>query len=819
VTLTDEAVSPAREWRLGGLTVEGAGLSTASGDPPGTLKVRAQILAGPRSSKPATLAVDADSVRLTPAAASARLSLDGFDLADLGAYWPETLPAIPRGGSVGVAVDVAVEAGDAGLTRATAFGSVKLTNAAIVRRGAPTPFFVLPKLMVNIKQADVLARTVALARVELEGMSVRAVREVGGNIDLLGLMAAAPVPASPASGPGTRPPAAPSVPPALTTRAAPPWKISLDRFALTKATATFEDRAISPTTTLSLTDLAVTAERLTWPATSRATFSASVSMPGGGRTEVKGTAKLEPLDVQLTMSTRDATIDPYRAYFPFAAHLTGLFSGDSRSEIQRGPGGELILASRGTAWATDLEVRAPDVADPVVRIDAFEIRGIDFSWPNYALVDRVTLTHPQIRLERDAQGQINLRTLFVVQKDAAAGDGAKAPASTEGAADKPGPPTTGGGGEAASSAEGGGLLQTMVLDFTEIEIADGFVRFIDHTTTPVFSQDMSRLALKIRDLSNVLGRPKRTTLTVQALVGTDGALDMRGDLSGIGETLRADLVAELRDFSLPSANPYADSLTSWIIQQGKLQAKIHYRVEGDRITAEHDLGLKKLRVEKSRESDEAKRRIGIPLGLAVALLKDSDGDIDFTFPLTGTLSDRSFDWGEAIWAGVKQVIVKVLLSPFNALGRLLKGGDDTGDKLEVDPVTFAPGSAVIAPSLEAQLTRVADFLRRSPYIKLALAPVVIALDVESLKEREVRARLEAFRREERLPDLAAALRAYYQLRLPDPMLPKTAEEQFAFLWRSGSPSRRACWPSSRSAAWRRCGTTSSRSEGFPPHAW
>ena len=65
----------------------------------------------------------------------------------------------------------------------------------------------------------------------------------------------------------------------------------------------------------------------------------------------------------------------------------------------------------------------------------------------------------------------------------------------------------------------------------------------------------------------------------------------------------------------------------------------------------------------------------------------------------------------------------MLLSPFSAVGRLFKGSDDSVEQLEVDPVTFAPGSAVIAPSTEAQLIKLAEFLRRSPNIKLSLAPV------------------------------------------------------------------------------------------------
>src|SRR5262249_15466438 len=159
-----------------------------------------------------------------------------------------------------------------------------------------------------------------------------------------------------------------------------------------------------------------------------------------------------------------------------------------------------------------------------------------------------------------------------------------------------------------------------------------------------------------------------TTMSLQALVGGDAALDLRGEMSGLGEAFHADLVGELRDFTLSAANPYADNLTSWVVQRGKLTAKVHYRIDGDRLSAEHGVKFAGLNVQKARESDEAKQKLGVPLGLAVALLKDSRGDIDFEVPLHGTLGDKKFDWGEAMWAGIKQVLVKVLAAPFNAIG-------------------------------------------------------------------------------------------------------------------------------------------------------
>jgi outer membrane protein OmpA-like peptidoglycan-associated protein len=766
------------------------------------------VTAQPGSSAPTTIALDADSLTLAPGKASAQLTVQGFPLAAVQPYVPPDLPMTAPTGSIGAIVTVGVEQGDAGLKRLVAAGQVQAEDVSVVPRGRSEPFIKVPQLAIRLTQVDALARTVALDAIEIEGLDAHAQRDANGNIDVLGFFSsAAPAVEIVKSRTGLSaepPPAAMPAAPSQATPAPPSqtgseWRVTLERFKLSKGTVAFEDQQVSPATRFALEGVEVTADHVAWPLTKPATFTFLALMPGGGWSYAKGTAALAPLNVQVAISTRETPIMPYQPYFPFPARFEGLFNGDSLSEIQRGPQGELILASRGTAWSNEPKVLAPGATDPVASAEAVVISDIDFSWPNYALVQRVTFVKPRALIEREADGTINLRTLFTpAKKDKGNSDTDPSTASKE---PKASTPSSGASGPAAPAAQPeaapaqaathggdggvdeGGLMQNMVLDFTDIAIENGQATFVDRTTTPAFSEQVSRLALTIHDLSNVLGRPNRTTLTAQALIGVDGALDMRGDLSGLGETLRADLVAELRDFSLPGTSPYTENLMSWNVRSGTLRAKIHYQVQGDRITAQHELEFKKLKVEKARESDDAKRRIGVPLGLAVALLKDSDGNIDLSFPLNGSLSDRQFDWGEAMWAAVKQVITKVVLAPFHAIGRLFKGSDDSVDALEIEPVTFAPGSAVIAPSLEAQLTRLAEFLRRSPSIKVALAPIVTAADVEKLNEQVVTSRLEAYRREHSLPDLAGALAAYYKQRAPDAVRPNTVDEQIALLAR------------------------------------
>jgi hypothetical protein len=256
---------------------------------------------------------------------------------------------------------------------------------------------------------------------------------------------------------------------------------------------------------------------------------------------------------------------------------------------------------------------------------------------------------------------------------------------------------------------------------------------------------------------------------------------MQAQVSGTRDMARADLAGTVQNFPLPIANPYVEKLTSWIISGGKFSARTHYQLEGDRLNAEHEMKFAGLRVERSRATDEGQQRLGVPLGLAVALLKDRHGDIDFTIPLHGTLSDRNFDWADAMWAGARQVIVKLIVSPFNAIGRAFTGTGDKIEKLEVDPVTFAAASSVIAPPMEAHLTRVADFLRRAPSLTLTLRPAVSASDVDALKEQEINARVEQLQRGRGLRDLSEAMKVYAREQLSGATLPERVEDQFALL--------------------------------------
>jgi uncharacterized protein involved in outer membrane biogenesis len=780
ITATDRAVSPTSEWRVRDLSIEAGNLTTRPSGPVGNLAVRAALNDSP-------VEFSAHDIDFTPTSFAGKFSIQNFSLLQVRPYLPP-LPATLDSGIAGVNMEVKLElgSGPGGLAVGVVTGDVGVASLALSQPGKATPFLTVPRIAIGLKEVNLVSHVVTLSSVDVEGLDLKAVRDKQERIDLLELAqkpGGAPAPAGEggkveggkkvgAAGKGDATGASPSNAPG-SPAAAPEqgaYKIAVEKVTL-KGSATFTDESVSsPATVLKIAGLTLQVDDVTWPATRPMQLDLAMVLPGGGKFGAKGPVGIDPVDVSLALTTRDAPIEPYRAYFPFPASFAGRFSAETQNRV-RIVKGNLTALSRGNAWATDLAVKEPDGKDAPLRLQRLEINGIDFAWPTHARVARIRLKQPVGEVDRAADGTINVQKLFTpAPKPGAAASGTPPPAK---APEKP--------ASAGAPAKSTGPLETMQLYFKEIVIEDGYTRFLDHTTQPAFSEDISKISLVVKDLSNKASQ--RASLAMQAVVGGDSALDIRGEMSAIGAPTYVDMVGELQKFTLPAANPYVDSLLAWVIRRGDLTAKLEYKIEQDKLDAKNDILVGNLKVAPSRASDEVKKRIGLPLGLIVALIKDGDGNIHVNVPITGTLSDRAFDFSDAIWTAVRNVIVNILKAPFRAIGGLFTGGDNKIDELKVDPVTFAAGSTVLSPEMERQTVRVGDFLRRAPYVGLTLTSVTSPEDEEALKERAVAARLEKFQKDQGLADQATALRRYYQVTIKDVLLPKTVEEQLLLLRR------------------------------------
>jgi len=764
VALRDDAVSPPAKWRIQGLTIEAGDLTTRAGQPAGRLAIQSKVGDSP-------FELSSNEIRLAPGAVSLGLSIKDFDLTQILPYVPPTAPAGPYAGRLGFNLRISFERGNEGVTRAVVTGEAGLDALQLIRRDGPAPFMTVPRLRVKIKEADLLSRLIVISAVEIEGLQAQALRDKNGVIDLVRAFTGQPAqPVKPAARPPATPPPAPATPaatsPVVEAQPGPAFKVLLERLALTNGTASFVDESVSPRTTLTLADLSLTLESLSWPAVGPARVTAGTKLPGGGRLEItNGSLIPQPLDFTWTMKMRDAPIEPYQAYIPVPGRFSGRYNGDSKNRVAF-KDGKAILTSTGTSWAEKFEARLPDAQRPSLSIERMELVGIDLDWPKRAAVAKVGFKKLAAEIERGTDGSLDIAKVF----------GGPARPTGEPAATPPPPAST---PAPAPAPKPKGLLETMSVQFGEVRLEEGSIRFLDRTTEPTFSEDLSKMDLLVTGLGN---KPdQRAKLVFASLIGGEGGLEIRGDIGAVGAPLYLDLVGEIRDLKLPVVNPYSDQMTAWLIQRGNLKYKFNLKVENDQVVAMNEVLVEKLRVAKSsRPDDEAKKRLGLPLGLIVALIKDGNGNIVVNVPVAGSLKDPRFDWSETIWSAVRNVLKNVLASPFRLIGSLFSS-EEKMEEPKVNPVTFAAGSAVLAPAAGQQLLRVADFMRQTPYVSLTLNPVVAPADLDTLKAAAVAAKVQQFAKERGISEQVMAIRGYFAVRLPSEKLPPTPDDQLKLL--------------------------------------
>src|SRR5215470_19549378 len=599
----DQTTSPESVWRIDDLNLAANGLMFGPGAKPGRLQLSFRLNDAP-------ITVTSDSLVLVPLTAKVRATVEGFDVAPVQVYLPPSVPAAPRAGRVSLALAAAVELGEGALKSGTVQGKVTTTGVEVFQTGRTEAFLKVGRLDVDIKQADLAARSLTIGSLAIDGLAGRAVRDAQERIDLVAL-AGPPKDKSAAAAP-LQPAEAESPKPAGGDSPKPDFKVKVEQITLRKGELAFRDDAVKPLTTLTVSDLSADVKDITWPVEGPATFAVSMKMPKSGTVDLKGSVTAVPFDIDFESTLRNGTVEPFQPYLPVMARFVGSFNADGRNHVTIDKG-QLTATSRGRNWIEKFALYAPGETTPTARFDRFALDGIDFSWPKYAKVSKISLIKPDVRVERDKDGVISLRKLFTpdpARGQAPQADEAKADASKADAG-KPEP--------AKKDSSAGGL--PIPVEIGMIIIQDGRTQFIDRTTSPPFAETISRFGLTIEGLSSTPGR--RARIATQAVIGGSSAFDLRGEIAPFGEVY-ADLAGELRDFKLTSVNPYSDPLIAWAMKTGQLGVKVHYRIEKNQLTADNEVIVRNLTVAPTRQNDEVKKKIGLPLGMIVALITDKD---------------------------------------------------------------------------------------------------------------------------------------------------------------------------------------------------
>jgi hypothetical protein len=262
-----------------------------------------------------------------------------------------------------------------------------------------------------------------------------------------------------------------------------------------------------------------------------------------------------------------------------------------------------------------------------------------------------------------------------------------------------------------------------------LRIEEGTLEFADRSLENDFAVTIRELAGTVTGFSTAPADPARVQLSGR--VGQYGAARIRGTIDLQQPKSSTSIRANFRNVDLAALTPYVVKFAGYRVDSGRVSAELRYRVREGRLVGKNQLTFEELRL------GEKVQRSGVrdlPLGLAVALLADTEGRIRLDVPVSGNLNDPKFDFGGLVARALGNVIGKIVSAPFRVLAAAF--GRKTG---ELDTVRFEPGTASLTPPAEENVVQVAKALAERPQLGVSVqGGYDPQADVEALRRGTVR---------------------------------------------------------------------------------
>ncbi len=392
---------------------------------------------------------------------------------------------------------------------------------------------------------------------------------------------------------------------------------------------------------------------------------------------------LKKSDLDGSVTFKDLPLAPFVALLPANEKLT----------TQKGSvSAELKLKTNQRGWAilgdldfAELAIYEPKEKDPLLSwkkayFSKFELDFLEKQQQRFSIQELV-LTQPLARFSIGEDKFSNFRRLFMKNQ-------VVAPGATTPSAPRTAP---------VSKVAGKPAFE---VDIKAIKVNQGRMYFSDASMRPGFKTNINQLNGSLLGVSNVPGQ--------YATIALDGAVDKSGSLRARGQAAfedprrNSDVSLSFKNLPLNSINPYAMTFAGYQIDDGRIDVDLRYTAKEGQLIGKNRFVIRKI---KLGEEVPDFKGVKLPIGLAIAVLEDSDGMIDVNIPIKGNVDSPEFSMGHLFWQALRNVLSSIVTAPFRALASLF--GEEG-----LDGIYTSAGESVITPPEQEKLEKVAKLLEK-----------------------------------------------------------------------------------------------------------
>ena len=435
--------------------------------------------------------------------ADAHIRWDDLDLAPYLGYLPASLPIQLKAATLDVDVKLAFEQTPRLAVKLS--GQVQTRDVKMTDREGQD-LLAFDRLTVDMADVRPLEQVVDLAQVELLKPVLHAQRDAAGRLNLAQL-AGGPAPASP-------PKEAASQPAKPSTKAAPPWAVSVARASVRDGTVHWADQTTQPAAALQARGLGLELTNLALPLQKPVAFKGDFVLPAvaaqgvpEGKLAFEGEATTQNARVQITTEALALQLAaPYVAQY-LEPTVAGQLTGTLGVQWQAPPADKNATGLTVTAGPLALEQLAlRQNGKSLVSLGKLEVKGLQVPVDKRTVsLESLALNTPTLAVERGSDGRWMFERWAKVQAQT------PTPASETTAA------------KAATDAP-------WVVRVGELALQGGAVAFADNAQPRPVALEVSALDVSAKNLATDSGKPGAFTLSARAAAGKGNAKSVAGKI-------------------------------------------------------------------------------------------------------------------------------------------------------------------------------------------------------------------------------------------------------------------------------------------------
>jgi uncharacterized protein involved in outer membrane biogenesis len=563
--------------------------------------------------------------------------------------------------------------------------SVKIAPFAI-KAPDDRPLVRLASLEVSETSIDLAKQLVTVGKVRSEKLETWAALEKDGQLDWQKLFASQPAKATPKE--KAEPAAAEPTPQEKAAKApSKPWQVLLKDVQLRNYQVHLADRSQKEPVALDVGPLNLDMQGFDSLNQSPFTLKLDTGVGKQGKLQAAGEVNLAPVTAKLDVSTRDIDLRIAQAYISPFIRLelrSGMLASDLKVDLKRTE--PLAFTVAGKAQVNQLHTLDTIKGRDFVKWQQVNVDGLSYVHGDALSIDKVTLLQPYARFIINEDRTTSVDDLLIPQPAGAAASSPAKPASA--AASKP-----------------------LGIHIGQIDINDGSANFADLTLTPNFATAIQQLNGQIGTIDN--RKPAPAKVDVKGKVDRYAPVTIKGALNPFNPLASLDIATSFKRVELTTLTPYSGKFAGFRIRKGRLNLDLHYLITNGQLKAENKVVVEQLQLGEKVDSPDA---VDLPIRLAIALLKDTEGRISIELPVSGDLNNPQFSVMPIVWQTLRNLVLRAAQAPFKFIGGLIAGGGSE----DLGTVAFAPGSSELSGDAQSTLDKLASALKERPELRLEI---------------------------------------------------------------------------------------------------